>query len=209
MDLPKFDEEILDDDEPHAEESSGKERSMAYALYYMLIAYENHYNILQMRYKQLAITWALATFIGIGYLLSGLETTLPIDIKLAIMFLCLFAAEGIFLLWFLDINVYYKLIESIFSETIKFETKHDFIVKTHYNMKNLQKLESEPHKFHGLFYLVFIGFFLFTSFASLIFHLYYINTYIAIFSAIFLLCATCVFILANKKLVYFFSRLNK
>lgn len=209
MELPKFEPNLDEHVDTHIEETPGDARSITYALYYVLIAYENHYNIIQMRYKQVAISWALATFIGIGYLLSGVEVTLPIDIKLAIMFLCLFAAEGIFLLWFLDINVYYKLIESIFSETIKFETKHDFIVKTHYNMQNLQKIQSEPHKFHGLFYLIFIGFFIFVAAASLIMYLFFIHPIIAICAAGFIFLGLLAFILANKKLVYFFTHLTK
>lgn len=209
MDLPKFEHNLEENVDTHIEDTPGDERSIKYALYYVLIAYENHYNIIQMRYKQVAITWALATFIGIGYLLSGVEINLPIDIKLAVMFLCLFAAEGIFLLWFLDINVYYKLIESIFSETIKFETQHDFIVKTHYNMKNLQKIQSEPHKFHGLFYLIFLGFFIFVASVALILYLYFIHPTTALITAGFLLLGVVAFFIANKKLVYFFTHLTK
>lgn len=185
------------------------EKTVAYALYYKLIAYENHYNVIQMRYKQLAVTWVLATFIGIGYLLSGFEASLPIDPKLAVMFLCLFAAEGIFLIWFLDVNVYYKLIESIFGETIKFESQHDFIVKTHNNIINSHNIESEPHKFHGYFYLTFIGFFLIIASVSLVLHLYTINPTIAFVVAGLLFTFMVVFSITNKKIAYFFTNLKK
>jgi len=175
------------------------ENSIAQAIYSDLILYENHYNVLQNKYKGLASTWIVATFIGIGYVLSGYEVGISINIFLTIMFLTMLSGAGIYLIWFLDAGVYYKFIESIFFEVIKLEDKYPFLGKSHHNIVKLHDYEIDPHTFHGVFYSSFILFLLTTSAICLSIYLY--NISILYFSVVISLIVTgwIIFVILHKR----------
>lgn len=153
------------------------ESALFYSLYVELISYENHYNIIQNKYKGIATTWIITTFVGIGYVLSGYESGISMSIFLTLMFLTLISAAGIYLLWYLDSGIYFKLIESIFSEVMKLEEKYPILGSYHHNILKLHKMEHDPHTFHGTFYTSFIFFMLSISAICLNIYLYQINFY--------------------------------
>jgi hypothetical protein len=71
--------------------------------------YERHFNEMQSRYRALASTWLLATFVGGGFILSQKTFEVPLSRDLAVATLALFGAFGIGLLWNLDLMVYHRL----------------------------------------------------------------------------------------------------
>lgn len=153
--------------------------SLTYGLYTLLLTYEDHYNNIQNKYKGLTITWVMATFISIGYLLSGYEKALNIDSLLIILFLTILSSQGIFLLWFLDAGVYDKLIESIWREIYKFEDQFPEIGKSHHLVELLHKHDKkQAQKFHGIFYATFIFFLLLIGIGSLGIYLYLIKKWL-------------------------------
>jgi len=185
---------------------SGDEESLAYVIFSELVNYENHYNIIQNKYKGLATTWFVATFIGIGYVLSGYETGISASIYLTTMFLCFISALGIFFLWFLDAGVYYKMIESIFSEIIHIEEKFPIVGSSHHNILSLHEIEHEPHAFHGIFYISLIIFLLSTSMLSLSIYLYQINFVYFIISTSFLGLGWILFIVLHKSAFFIHNK---
>ncbi len=208
MDLHKAREE--EEEFAESEENIDHGKAVTLALYNRLVTYENHYNVLQNRYKHLAITWVLATFVGVGYLLSGFEEALPIDVTLAVMFLCLFAAQGIFLIWFLDLGVYFKMLSVVFYEILAFEKKYNFILQTHHNVvRAFKSPDTEPLNFHSLFYLIFVIFLLLISVTSLIIYLYPIHPKAAIIGLGCLICGLIAFGIAHKKILRFLTNLKK
>ncbi|NGX36297.1 MAG: hypothetical protein K1000chlam1_01138 [Candidatus Anoxychlamydiales bacterium] len=152
--------------------------SLAFGLFSMLVTYEDHYNNIQNKYKGLSITWVIATFVSIGYLLSGYEKALNIDSLLIILFLTILASQGIFLIWFIDAGVYHKLISSIWLEIYKIEENHPEIGKSHHLVLELHKKDSDPEKFHGIFYATSIFFLLFVGLGSLSLYLYLIKKWL-------------------------------
>lgn len=164
------------------EEVKSDPESLAYGLYSALVSYEDHYNNLQNRYKSLAITWTLATFIGIGYLVSGYEKALHINILLIVLFLSVLAAQGIFLLWFLDAGTYESLIFSIWKEIYKLEETYPSLGRSHHLVKLLFKGVKKPRLFHGVFYAYFVFFLLITGIISLGVYLYSINHWFVAFT---------------------------
>lgn len=175
------------------------EESLAFALYNDLVQYENHYNILQNKYKGLATTWLIATFIGIGYILSGYEVGLSVNIFLALMLLCLLSSLGIFLLWFVDIGVYYKFIESIFLEALKLEKKYPVLGSSHQNILKLHEIAHDPVMFQGIFYSSFMIFLLSMAFLSLSIYLYQINLWFFIIVLFFMSIGWILFILIHSR----------
>lgn len=161
--------------------------SIAFGLHSKLTSYENHYNIIQNKYKGLAVTWFLATFLAIGYVLSGFEENLPISMVLIISFLCMIAAIGIFLLWYIDSGIYFRMIEAIFNEIILIEDSFPVTGQSHHNMIKLHGLEHEPERFQGIFYSYIIFSFLAIASSSFGLYLYIINKWLVmIVIAIFL-----------------------
>lgn len=170
-----------------------------YELINDLFSYENHYNVLQNKYKGLATTWVVATFMGIGYLLSGYEVGISFNLYLSVMFICLISSIGIFLLWHLDAGLYHKFLESIFFEVLKMEKEYPLIGKSHHNIMKLHYLEHDPHILHGMFYSSFIVFLITISAACLGIYLYEYNVWYFAIVISLILIGWIIFIKMHKK----------
>jgi hypothetical protein len=178
-------------------------KSLMYGIYTKLIAYENHYNNIQNKYKSLASTWMVATFIGIGYLLSGIEVSIPFNTYIAIMFLCLLSAEGILLLWFLDAGVYFRLIEAIFVETYFLEKKYPFLGEYHHNILKLHQEGTDPLRFQGFYYFSFIVFLLGIAIVCLNSYLFSFDKIYSYFTFLFLVVGFVFLSIFHKKPMLF------
>ena len=169
------------------EEIRSDPESIAYGLFSNLVAYEDHYNNIQKKYKALAITWTISTFIAIGYVISGYEKNLYLNPLLIILFLSVIAAQGISLLWFLDAGVYEALIFSIWKEIYSLEDKFPAVGKSIHNMHDIFKGEEVfLRMFHGVFYAYFVFSFSFIGLISLSLYLFYINKWLIAISVILL-----------------------
>ena len=182
------------------ESIKGTSDSLAYGLYCKLNDYEYHYNLVQNKYKTLASTWFFSSFIGIGYLISGHEVGIPVNVLIGIIILCLLASEGIFLLWFLDTGVYHKLIGAIFAEHIKLEENHPFLGSAHKNMLKLQyQKKRHPIFSHGIYYSSFIIFLLIISALSACMYFYKIGENYLFLVMLLFSIAAALFIYINKR----------
>ncbi|MFA6119330.1 MAG: VirB3 family type IV secretion system protein [Parachlamydiales bacterium] len=159
-------------------EMSEDPETIAYGMYSALVSYEDHYNDLQTKYKALAITWVLATFVGIGYLVSGFEKDLHIDVLLVISFLSILSAQGVSLLWYLDAGIYESLIFSIWQEIYKLEKQYPSLGNSHHLVKKLFKGLTKPRLFHGVFYAYFVFFLLAIGATGISLYLYNINKWL-------------------------------
>lgn len=133
------------------------DQSIAYGLYSKIESYQSHYNAVKTKYKVLGLTWILATFAGIGYLLAGKEVGLPISKLIAISLLCLVSSSGLLLIYFLDISIYHRLLEALYRGALELENKNPFLAKTNHTMKPLLfKHNTGPEVLDALFYVYFI-----------------------------------------------------
>lgn len=136
---------------------SADEDVLHYGLYSKLRTYLYHFNIQKLKCKLLATTWLLASFVGIGFLLSGqLDPSLGSNLPILVLGLCLLSVCGIMLLAFLDVGVYHRNIESIFSCELEFENKYPHLSNTMGNMaKLLNRTKTGPVIFDIAIYMVY------------------------------------------------------
>ena len=173
--------------------------SLAYGLYSKLKSYHNHYHIIQNKYKGLALTWMFAVFIGMGYLSTMPKMILPISGFIISMFLCLLAAQGIFLLWLLDGGIYQHIVESIFAENIILEKTFPVLGKTYQNILKLEKKEDTSARLHGMFYLYFIFFLYLVAILALGAYFIIERYHLLFLFPIFFITALPFFVLYHKK----------
>jgi hypothetical protein len=103
------------------------------AYFVELGAYERHFNEMQARYRALASTWLLATFAGVGFIVSQDKfEILPVEI--AVIAIALAGASGIGLLWNLDLMVYHQLLDAVFAAGLQLEYSHPRLPSLRRNM---------------------------------------------------------------------------
>ena len=102
-------------------------KTLQFGLYSKLSQFERHLDTISTRYKNMSLTWLLATFAGIGFLLSSETSKLPFSIFIPAMLIAFLGIIGNSLLWHLDINVYDRLWASIIVEQSIMEQKCSFL----------------------------------------------------------------------------------
>ncbi|RDE19442.1 hypothetical protein DV711_11140 [Motiliproteus coralliicola] len=98
---------------------------------------EHHFNNLCFKIRTLASTWLLATFAGVGFLI-----TKTIDQSLSIgdltVLLCWAGSLGIFTLWILDIQIYQKILNAWFEQRQAIESQHPEFPQLHQAITSTQ-----------------------------------------------------------------------
>ncbi|MBS0605288.1 MAG: hypothetical protein JSS60_09695 [Verrucomicrobia bacterium] len=179
---------------------SADDENLAYGLYVKMNSYEHHFNFVQNRYKTLANTWMLMTFLAMGYLLSGVEVGIPFSTYIGVMILCLLSSTGIFLLWYLDLGIHHKLLEAVFKESLALEQKYPFLGQSHANMMHLiYQGKKVPTFIHGLFYSSFIVFLLVIAMLSISMYIFKISRMYALIVGVLFLLSFIIFRVMNKK----------
>ncbi len=181
---------------------NGNPNSIAYGLDSIMRSYLNHYTIVKTRYKKLAFTWLIATFIGLSYFLRGAEKNIHLNQYIVITFLTFLPSFGISLLYFLDVGIYQKIREAIFKASLVFENEHSFLGSTSQNIVDLLiKGKSHPIIYEGLLYVAIISVLLFIGSLSVF---YFINTF-SFAWAITVFCFLLVFIFLYNAFLIFCS----
>lgn len=96
--------------------------AQAWQIFCTLRDFENQFNALQTDYRKLASTWLLATFAGIGFVLST-DVNWAIDSYLVCALIGLAGGVGVWLLWSVDIMVYQQLLYAAFYWGVKLEER--------------------------------------------------------------------------------------
>ena len=96
---------------------------------------ERHFNDLSSKYKTLASTWLLATFGGIGFILTNESIA---EKQLFIAGIGFAGAIGIYLLWLIDLRVYQQLLYSNFIEGRDLELEFSWLPPIRQNMMATQ-----------------------------------------------------------------------
>jgi len=87
---------------------------------------EMHFNTLCADFKKMASTWLLASFGGIGFLITS-DLGIGIDIYFLIGAVAAAGATGIYLLWVVDLLVYQRLLSSAFTWRGEIEKAHPWL----------------------------------------------------------------------------------
>jgi hypothetical protein len=105
-------------------------KTFLFGMYTKLLDFENHFEVIATRYRNIALTWLLATYAGIGFLLSGETETLIIDHVVSVVLMSFIGMIGITLIGHLDINIYNRFWSALFIEEIIMEERYPFLPKT-------------------------------------------------------------------------------
>jgi hypothetical protein len=163
-DFEYFDENDDGDTDVPVEAITDNDKLIAYGLFVKMQKLKMHYYSIKLRYKILASTWILASFIGLGYLISGKEIGLPTDLFTGIISVGILAAIGISLLYFFDIFIYHRLLHVIFVVSMDFEKKYKFLPQLSHDAVSLfYKRAVRPISLDSLYYSFFILLFLLIS----------------------------------------------
>jgi len=127
------------------------EQDRVWKIYCELGLIDRHFNNAQSNCRALASTWMLATFAGIGVVISkDLSVQFPKELIIAAMGLA--SAVGLSLLWMLDLLVYQRLLDSAYYEARKLEIDQPWLPQVRNNMRKL--LKGRSLALIALFYIV-------------------------------------------------------
>ncbi|WP_421870345.1 hypothetical protein [Motiliproteus sp.] len=91
---------------------------------------EHHFNNLCFKIRTLASTWLLATFAGVGFLITK-TIDQSLNIANLTVLLCWAGSVGIFTLWILDIQIYQKMLNAWFEQRRAIEHQHPEFPQIH------------------------------------------------------------------------------
>ena len=143
-------------------------KSLIYGLYTKLNEFERHFETISTNYKYIALTWLLATYAGIGFLLSNETQGLVFNHFIAVSLICILGAVGISLIWHLDMNVYHRFWAALFVEEVLMEEANPYLLQS--RKITLLIDESRERVFsQGLLYLIANTLLLITTCLSCVF----------------------------------------
>lgn len=109
----------------------------AWKMYMHIREIENQFNSLQSTYRTLASTWLLATFAGVGFVLTEtIDWIFPEPLIIALIGLA--GGVGIWLLWLIDIMVYQHLLFAAFQSGVRLEERYSWLPPIRLTMKETQ-----------------------------------------------------------------------
>lgn len=197
VDFDFFEEADESETDVAVESISAKDKILAYGLYVKLQKYKSHYYTVKLRYKILASTWIIATFIGLGYLLSGYEIGLPTTNLTGVVGIGILSSIGLSLLYYLDIFIYHRILHTIFLEAMHYEKKYDFLPPMSLdNLHLFLKRSIRPVIFETAYYSFFILVFLLISDYTLYVQLTNNNHYYSLHISLFFFVATILYVIA-------------
>jgi hypothetical protein len=177
------------------------QNTVNYWLYKKLSKFEQHFDELSAKHTNIALTWLLGTYAGIGFLFSVNIKSLPFDHMICVVVISMFGFLGNSILWHLAVNIYTKFWAAVLIEEILMERKFPFLL----NFKSISLLivnHREKNFSHGLFYMVSNSLLVLTMGAAVTYFFVKINFFVACLIAIFfilLLVLTCFFMMRTSK----------
>lgn len=106
------------------------QKSFILGLYTRLSQFERHFDLITTKYKYIAFTWLLATYAGIGFILSNETQMLIFSHLIGVAVICAVGIIGNTLIWHLDINIYHRFWTSLFVEEMIMEESHSFLLQS-------------------------------------------------------------------------------
>lgn len=120
---------------------------------YAKVAYNlQNSNDTQLTYKGAALTWIIATYIGIGYSTSSFEVALPFNSLLVVMSICVASLLGLGGIWYLDLIVEEKKIAKTVHNGLALEVNHLLLPRVYHNVVKMNYLLGYISK-KSMFYL--------------------------------------------------------
>ncbi len=115
-----------------------KNRVLIYGVYSKLLNGGRYHGAFQTKYRILASSWLLATFVAIGFLLSK-DNLLPFSHLIAVTIICVIGILGLYLLWYEDTFVQELLLDINVVEALELEKRNSWIPQLHHRFLHLYK----------------------------------------------------------------------
>lgn len=106
------------------------QKTLIFGIYTKLNEFERHFEIVSTKYKYVALTWLLASFAGIGFLLSTESTELPFPHMIAVAIVSFIGLIGVSLIGNFDVNVYHRFWAALFVEEVVMEERYKFLLQS-------------------------------------------------------------------------------
>lgn len=100
-------------------------------------AHERHLGATQARYRSLALLWLLATFAGVGQVLTAQHVALGLHPLLLVTGVGVAGGAGLVLLWNLDLMVTNRMVDAVLIEGLRLEQRHGHLPPIRTNMMAL------------------------------------------------------------------------
>ena len=104
---------------------------LAYGTYSRILNGGRHHGAIQTGYRIIASSWLLATFAGIGFLLSS-DNILPFNHLLGVSVLCMIGITGLYLTWYEDTFVQEMLLDINVVEGLRLEKQFSWLPQVHH-----------------------------------------------------------------------------
>lgn len=140
---------------------------------YVRVAYSlQRSNRAQLTYKGIALTWIIATYVGIGYSPSSFEVNLPFNPLLLVSVICLASLLVLGAIWYRDLIVEEKKIAAAVHKGIMLEKKHPILLpQAYHNVVKMNYLLGYVSK-KSVFYVAFASILLITICAAVTAYLF-------------------------------------
>jgi len=135
------------------EKFSANKKTFVFTMYCKLGSFEQHLDTITTKYKYLALSWMLACYASIGFLLSNEVTHITFNPLFAVIVAGIIGIIGVVLLWNLDLNVYTRFWAIAFIEQVRMERKFDFLLMSR-NIELLVDQDKERIVAQGLLYMI-------------------------------------------------------
>jgi hypothetical protein len=142
-----------------------EEDVLVYARYAKVAYNLQNSNRTQLTYKNAALTWIIATYIGIGYAASSYEVSLPFNSMLVIITICIASLLVLSGIWYLDLVVEEKKIAKSVHNGLAIEDKYSLLPQAYHNVTKMNYLLGYVSK-KSIFYLAWATILLLTIGAS-------------------------------------------
>lgn len=127
-------------------------KTVIFGLHTQINQFELHLDGITNKYKNMSITWLLATYAAIGFMFSAESSHLQINALIVACIICGFGMIGVSSIWYIDICVYQKFWGAFFIEEVKMEKKHNFLIKIRNISISLDNVRTRLMG-HGNFYI--------------------------------------------------------
>ncbi len=126
---------------------------------------EHHFNNLCFKIRTLASTWLLATFAGVGFLITK---TIDPELKAEnlMVLLCWIGSLGVLVLWILDLQIYQKILNAWFEARGPIEDRNPNFPQIQAAIKKTQPGQSASNLIKVFYLCLFCAPLLFACYVS-------------------------------------------
>jgi hypothetical protein len=115
---------------------------LIFGVYSKLMISARQYNHLQAIFRNLSITWVVASLVAIGFLFSFEKTEFPFDPLIGSIFISIIGILALLFFWYEDSVIKEDYLNNLVYTALKLERKYSWLPRMHHNFLHLYKKNS-------------------------------------------------------------------